>query len=69
MLANMTEAERRLVESTFGTNQEMELDEVKINNMVQYGYPKEYIVKCLQDNSPNYTTAGYYLLKMDQNYC
>ena len=48
---------------------DMELDEMKIMNMVQYGYPKEYIIKCLQDNLPNYTTAGYYLLKMDQNYC
>lgn len=69
MLANMSDAEKKLIESTFGTNHEMELDDIKITNMVQYGYPREHIVKCLHDNLPNYTTAGYYLLKMDQNYC
>jgi len=69
MMANMTDAERKLIESTFGTNNEMEIDELKIEKLVQYGYPNDYLIKCLHDNSPNYITAGYYLLKMDQNYC
>lgn len=30
-LQNMNEAERKLIESTFGTNKEMEIDEVKVN--------------------------------------
>lgn len=68
MLANMTDAEKKLIESTFGTNHDLEVDEVKINHMVQYGYPRSYITKCLQENLPNYTTAGYYLLLMDQTY-
>ena len=68
-LANMTEAERQLMESTFGTNREMEIDEFKVDKLQTYGYPKEYIYKSLQNNEPNYLTAGYYLLKMDQNYC
>ena len=68
MLASMTDAEKKLIESTFGTNHDLELDDIKINHMVQYGYPKDYIIKCLQENLPNYTTAGYYLLKMDQTY-
>jgi len=69
MMANMTDAERKLIESTFGTNNEMEIDELKIEKLVQYGYPNDYLIKCLHENSPNYITAGYYLLKMDQNYC
>ena len=64
----MTDAEKKLIESTFGTNHDLEVDEVKISHMVQYGYPKDYITKCLQENLPNYTTAGYYLLRMDQTY-
>ena len=33
--------------------------------LVQFGYPREYVQESLQDNSPNYVTAGYYLLMMD----
>ena len=69
MLAHMTEAERKLIESTFGTNKEMDIDNAKAEVLVQYGYPKGYIMQALQDNEPNYCTAGYYLLQMDQNYC
>jgi|DEB0MinimDraft_12_1074336.scaffolds.fasta_scaffold22147_4 hypothetical protein len=69
LMAGLKEEERRLMESTFGTNREMELDEAKIETLVQYGYPRDYVTESLQDNSPNYVTAGYYLLQMDQNYC
>lgn len=58
----MNEQERRLIESTFGTNMEMDIDEVKVDRLVQYGYPRHYILQSLQDNEPNYCTAGYYLL-------
>ncbi len=68
MLSNLPDAERQLIESTFGTNKEMELDESKVDKLVQYGYPKDYILTSLQNNEANYLTAGYYLLKMDQNY-
>jgi hypothetical protein len=44
MLANMTEAERKLIESTFGTNKEMDIDDLKVDKLVQYGYPKGYIM-------------------------
>ena len=40
----MNEAERKLIESTFGTNKEMEIDEVKVNLLLQYGYPRHYIL-------------------------
>jgi hypothetical protein len=65
----MTEEQRRLIESTFGTNKSMEIDEEKAEKLVQFGYPKDYILNALQSNDPNYCTAGYYLLEMDQNYC
>ncbi len=45
------------------------LDEEKSNKMISYGYPKNYVVKSLEEGDPNYCTAGYYLLCMDQNYC
>ena len=41
----------------------------KINKLVDFGYPKEFIIKSLEENEPNYCTAGYYLMLMDQNYC
>jgi len=34
MLSNLPDAERQLIESTFGTNKEMELDESKIDKLV-----------------------------------
>jgi hypothetical protein len=37
--------------------------------LTDLGYPKTYITKKLETNEPNYCTAGYYLLGMDQNYC
>ena len=65
LMGNMTEAERQLIESTFGTNKEMDIDESKVEKLVQFGYPKATVMQALMDNDPNYMTAGYYLLKMD----
>lgn len=65
LIGNMTEAERQLIESTFGTNKEMDIDESKVEKLVQFGYPKAYVMQALMDNEPNYMTAGYYLLQMD----
>lgn len=39
MLSNMTEEEKQLIESTFGTNKEMVIDQTKIEKLVSYGYP------------------------------
>lgn len=44
---NMSEAERKLIESTFGTNKEMEIDDHKVEKLVQFGYPKTYILQSL----------------------
>lgn len=44
----------------------LEPDRVQV--MVDFGFPQEYVYKCLQDNEANYCTSGYYLLGLDQNY-
>lgn len=54
--------------STIGTR-EMEIAHDKVERLVQFGYPYEYVMEVLQENLPNYCSAGYYLLQMDQNYC
>ena len=45
------------------------IDQEKISKLESYGYPREYVVKALEEYEPNYCTSGYYLLGMDQNYC
>ena len=45
------------------------IDNDKIKKLVQYGYSNDYVKKSLEENEPNYCTAGYYLMGMDQNYC
>jgi hypothetical protein len=41
------------------------IDKEKIKKLVQCGYPLNYVEKSLEENEPNYCTAGYYLLGMD----
>lgn len=69
LIAGMQEEERKLIEATFGTNKDMEIAADKVDKLVQFGYPEQYVYESLQENLPNYVTAGYYLLQMDQNYC
>jgi hypothetical protein len=47
----------------------MDIDESKVDKLVQFGYPRDYVYDSLRTNEANYLTAGYYLLQMDQNYC
>ena len=65
LIAGMQEEERKLIESTFGTNKEMEIDSDKVEKLHRFGYPEKYVYEALQDNLANYVTAGYYLLQMD----
>ena len=44
-------------------------DDEKVQRLIIFGYPKEYVIKSLEEMDPNYCTAGYYLMGMDQNYC
>ena len=46
-----------------------QLDFSKITKLTQFGYPEEYVMTAMKQMQPNYCTAGYYLLEMDQNYC
>jgi len=41
----------------------------QISKITSYGYPEDYIIEAMSKMLPNYCTAGYYLLEMDQNYC
>jgi hypothetical protein len=36
--------------------------------MVDFGFPRDYVINCLRENDANYCTTGYYLLGLDQNY-
>ncbi len=40
----------------------MIIDERVIPMIEMMGYPKDYIMKCLNNNELNYATTGYYLL-------
>ena len=68
-LMSMNEQELALIESTFGQNGDMSIATDKVDKMVSFGYPLEFVHKSLRENIPNYVSAGYYLLQMDQNYC
>lgn len=50
-------------------NQPRPLDPPKVQKLVSFGYPEPYVVNQMREMHPNYCTAGYYLLEMDQNYC
>ena len=54
---------------TFQSRYSNQLDDDKIHKLVSFGYPFDYVKKSLEEYEPNYCTAGYYLLGMDQNYC
>jgi hypothetical protein len=54
---------------TFQSRYSNKLEDDKILKLVSFGYPLDYVKKSLEDFEPNYCTAGYYLLGMDQNYC
>lgn len=44
----------------------LEADRVQV--LIDFGFPQEYVLKTLQENEANYCTTGYYLLGLDQNY-
>ena len=46
-----------------------ESDNDKVSILSEFGFPQEYIEDSIVNNDPNYCTAGYYLLGMDQHYC
>ena len=54
---------------TYQSNYSFVIEEEKAEKLCRLGYPRQYVTKTISDNEPNYCTAGYYLLGMDQNYC
>ncbi|KAJ4454820.1 putative SNF1-related protein kinase catalytic subunit alpha KIN10 [Paratrimastix pyriformis] len=44
------------------TPETMEIDPVLLEDMVQFGYNKQYVVQCLRGNKHNQVTATYHLL-------
>lgn len=54
---------------TFQDQNNRGIDEENVNKLCSFGYPHDYVMYTLRENEPNYCTAGYYLLEMDQNYC
>ena len=44
------------------------LDEKRMQTLIDFGYPEDYVRFCLLENEACYCLAGYYLLGEDQNY-
>ncbi len=49
-------------------NYYMRIDENILEEVEDYGFPKQFVLKCLNENVNNHCTTSYYLLCMDQNY-
>ena len=45
------------------------LDRLRVNQLSQMGYPKDYTERQVVSMQPNYCTAAYYLWAMKFNYC
>jgi hypothetical protein len=43
-------------------NEALQIDENIINNVIDFGYPRPYLEKCLAQNDLNYATTSYLLL-------
>ena len=44
------------------------LDEKRVQTLVNFGYPNDYVKYSVLENEANYCLTGYYLLGIDQNY-
>ena len=49
-------------------NYYLRIDEKILHEVEDFGFPREYVLKCLGENVNNHCTTSYYLLCMDQNY-
>ena len=39
------------------------LDDELVEKVSKFGYPKSYVIQCLEDNEANHCTTTYYLLE------
>ena len=44
------------------------VDEARVQTLVNFGYPTDYVKYSVLENEANYCLTGYYLLSIDQNY-
>lgn len=44
------------------------IDNYVVDKVVEFGYPRELVIKSLKQNLSNHCTTTYYLLCMDQNF-
>ena len=45
------------------SEQTLIIDEQSLAQVEVYGYPRDYIVRCLNNNELNYASTSYYLLQ------
>lgn len=66
---NHPEAVNSLMIDSCLSNYNFVINEETVNKMVNdFGYPRDYVMKCLDENKPNYCTTTYYLMNTDQNF-
>ncbi len=53
---------RKLKPDMHQQNYYLKIDEKIVGLVESYGFPKPYILKCINDNVNNHCTASYYLL-------
>ena len=46
----------------------IQLDEGRVQTLINFGYPADYVKYSVLENEANYCLTGYYLLSIDQNY-
>lgn len=44
-------------------DQEFVIDDELVEKASMFGYPKSYVIHCLEDNEANHCTTTYYLLE------
>ncbi len=56
---------RRLKPEIQFQNFYLKIDDKFVNKVEDYGFPRPYIHKCINENVNNHCTTSYYLLCMD----
>lgn len=57
---------QQIPEASLKDREDDQLDEAILDQLDSYGFPREYAMKCLQNNKHNHVTTTYYLIKEKQ---
>lgn len=57
---------QQISEASLKDREDDQLDEAILDQLDSYGFPREYAMKCLQNNKHNHVTTTYYLIKEKQ---